>query len=67
MAWTTILIELLGGLAIILGAFVTAVSIPMAVVLLVAMFTVHLPYGFSSIKLLAVTAAGAPVQCAHCS
>jgi putative oxidoreductase len=31
----------------------------MAVVLLVAIFTVHLPYGFSSIKLMAVTAAGA--------
>ena len=31
----------------------------MAAVLLVAMFTVHLPYGFSSIKLQAVTAAGA--------
>ena len=37
----------------------TPVAIPMAAVLLVAMFTVHLPYGFSSIKLLAVTAAGA--------
>jgi putative oxidoreductase len=59
MAWSTILIELLGGLAILPGAFVTPVSIPMAAVLLVAMFTVHLPYGFSSIKLLAVTAAGA--------
>ena len=31
---------------------------PMAAVLLVAMFTVHLPYGFSSIKLIAVTDAG---------
>jgi len=59
MAWTTILVELLGGLALILGAFVAFVSLPMAVVLLAAMFTVHLPYGFSSIKLLAVTAAGA--------
>lgn len=59
MAWSTILIELLGGLAILLGAFVALASIPMAAVLLVAMFTVHLPYGFSSIKLLAVTAAGA--------
>ena len=28
------------------------------VVLLVAMFKVHLPYGFSSIKLVAITAAG---------
>jgi hypothetical protein len=31
----------------------------MAAILLVAIFTVHLPYGFSSIKLMAVTAAGA--------
>ena len=59
MAWLTILIELLGGLAVMLGAFVTLVSVPMAALLLVAIFTVHLPYGFSSIKLLAVTPAGA--------
>jgi putative oxidoreductase len=59
MAWSTILIEVLGGLAVILGAFITLVSVPMAVVLLVAIFPVHLPYGFSSIKLMAVTAAGA--------
>jgi putative oxidoreductase len=59
MAWCTILTELLGGLAVLAGAFVTVASIPMAVTMLVAMFTVHLPYGFSSIKLRAVTAAGA--------
>jgi putative oxidoreductase len=58
MAWSTILIEIIGGLAVILGAFVALASIPMASVLLVAMFTVHLPYGFSSIKLIAVTASG---------
>ena len=59
MAWSTILVEIFGGLAVILGAFVTLASVPMAAVLLVAMFTVHLPYGFSSIKLNGVTAAGA--------
>jgi putative oxidoreductase len=59
MAWFTILIEIVGGLAVILGAFVTLVSLPMAALLLVAIFTVHLPYGFSSIKLMAVTPAGA--------
>ena len=59
MAWATILTELLGGLAVILGAFVALASLPMAALLLVAIFTVHLPYGFSSIKLMAVTAAGA--------
>jgi putative oxidoreductase len=58
MAWCTILVELLGGLAVLLGAFVAIVSVPMAVVLLVAIFTVHLPYGFSAIKLTAVTPEG---------
>jgi putative oxidoreductase len=59
LAWLTVLTELLGGLAVLLGAFVTIASVPMTAVLLVAMFKVHLPYGFSSIKLVAVTATGA--------
>jgi putative oxidoreductase len=59
MGWTTILVELVGGLAVLAGAFVPLASVPMAVVLLVAALTVHLPYGFSSIKLQAVTASGA--------
>src|SRR5712672_1152061 len=58
MGWLTILVEILGGLAVILGALVPLASIPMAAVLLVAMITVRLPYGFISIKLQAVTAAG---------
>ena len=58
MAWLTILVELFGGLAVLLGAFVPWASIPMTVVLLVAIFTVHLPFGFTSIKLMAVTADG---------
>jgi len=59
MSWVTILVELIGGLAVLIGAFIPLVSIPMAAILLVATITVHLPNGFSSIKLLAVTAAGA--------
>ena len=53
-AYLTIGVELLGGAALLLGAFVPWVSIPTIVVLLTAMFTVHLPYGFSSIKLKAI-------------
>ena len=53
-AYLTIGVELLGGAALLLGAFVSWVSIPAIVVLLTAMFTVHLPYGFSSIKLKAI-------------
>src|SRR5690349_10806529 len=56
MAWLSILTELIGGLAVLLGAFLPIVSLPMAALLLVAVFTVHLPYGFSSIKLMSVTA-----------
>jgi putative oxidoreductase len=59
MAWLTIVIELAGGFAVLLGAFVPLVSVPMAIVLLTAMFSVHWRYGFSSIKLIAVTPDGA--------
>jgi putative oxidoreductase len=56
MAWISILTELIGGIAVLLGAFLPLVSVPLAGLLLVAVFTVHLPYGFSSIKLMSVTA-----------
>jgi putative oxidoreductase len=58
-AWLTIGTEFVGGLALLVGAFVLWASIPTAFVLLVAMVTVHLPYGFSSVKLLGVSASGA--------
>src|SRR5438270_8859280 len=47
MAWLTILTELLGGFAVLLGAFITLVTVPMAVVQLTAMFSVHWRNGFS--------------------
>ena len=50
--------HVVGGLSILLGALVPVVSIPMAIVMLVAIFTVHLPYGVPSIKLEAVTPNG---------
>jgi putative oxidoreductase len=58
MAWATIVFELLGGVAILGGGFVSLASVPLAAILVVAAVTVHLPYGFSSIKLRSVTAAG---------
>ena len=59
LGWATIVIEVVGGLLILLGAFVPLAAAPMIVVLLVAIFTVHLPYGFSSIKLMSYDASGA--------
>jgi len=59
MAWATSLLEFLGGISLMLGAFVIAFSLPLAVVMLTAMFGVHLRYGFSSIRLQAFSASGA--------
>jgi len=55
MAWLTIGTEIVSGIAVLLGGFVSLVSIPSIVLLAVAVFTVHLPYGYSSIKLLDVS------------
>src|SRR5262249_45702656 len=55
MAWLTIATEIVSGIAILIGAFIPLVSIPTIILLAVAVLTVHLPYGFSSIKLLGVS------------
>jgi putative oxidoreductase len=57
-AWVSTLIEVLGGLAILAGALVAAVGVPLIVMMLVAMFTVHLRYGFSAINTIGLTADG---------
>src|SRR5215469_18438036 len=57
-AWVSTLIEIIGGLAILAGAFVAVVSVPLIVMMLVALFTVHLRYGFSAINTIGLTAAG---------
>src|SRR5262250_772654 len=54
MAWVTITTEFICGIAFLIGAFVDLVSIPAIILLAVAIFTVHLPYGFISIKLISV-------------
>src|SRR5438874_12497992 len=50
-AWATVVVELLGGFAVLIGAFIPIACIPMPIVLLAAIFTVHLPNGFSSITI----------------
>jgi putative oxidoreductase len=58
MAWLTTIAELVTGVALIAGTYVTAMSLPMIAILLVAIVEVHWRFGFSSIKFLAVTADG---------
>jgi putative oxidoreductase len=59
LSFATIAVELLGGLAFLAGALLPLAAVPMISVLLVAIVTVHLPNGFSSIKLMSFDAAGA--------
>ena len=57
-AWATTVTELIGGLCVLCGAFVAAASVPLSVVLLAALFTVHLHYGFFSVKLAGISPDG---------
>jgi putative oxidoreductase len=59
MAWVTSLFEFFGGMSLIAGAFVLPLSFPLAAIMLTALFSVHFQYGFSSIRLKAITASGA--------
>ena len=58
-AWVTSLMEIVGGLSLMAGLAVVPVTVPLALIMLTAMFGVHLRYGFSSIRLEAITAQGA--------
>jgi putative oxidoreductase len=57
-AWILPFVEILGGIAILFGAFVMITSIPLICVMAVAILTVHLKYGFSSIKTIGLTPDG---------
>ena len=57
-SWIVPLLELSGGLAIFIGAFTRLAAIPLIGVMLTAMFTVHLKYGFSSINTIGLTPTG---------
>jgi putative oxidoreductase len=59
MAWLTTLIELGGGILMMAGAYVVPLTVPFSIIMLTAMFGVHFQYGFSSVKLKAITPTGA--------
>ena len=58
MAWVTPLVEVIGGFAIFIGLVVSIAAVPLIVTMLVAMFGIHVHYGFSSIKTIGVTPQG---------
>ena len=58
ISWITPLVEVFGGAAIFLGIFISITAIPLIVTMLVAMFGIHIPYGFSAIKTIGLTPQG---------
>ena len=57
-AWLVTLLEIFGGLAPLIGAFVTIVSVPLILSMLGAMFAVNIKYGFSAVKTIGLTPEG---------
>jgi putative oxidoreductase len=58
-AWVTSLLELLGGVALMAGVAIAPLCLAFIGIMTTALFGVHLRYGFSSIRLKALTSAGA--------
>lgn len=58
MAWITTLLEFIGGLSLMAGAFVLPLTLPLTMVMATALATIHLQYGFSSVRLTAISNSG---------
>ena len=58
MAWVGTLTELAGGAALLLGVLVSFACLPLIFTMLVAMFTIHIHYGFSAVNTIGVTPSG---------
>lgn len=57
-AWALALLEVLGGLALIVGALVTIATALLVIEMVVAMFLVHLPHGFAAVNIVGMTPQG---------
>jgi putative oxidoreductase len=57
-AWVVTLVEVAGGIAILAGLWVAVASVPLAASMLVAMFTIHIHFGFSAVNTIGLTPAG---------
>ena len=57
-AWLVTLLEIFGGLALLMGAFVIIASVPLILSMLGAMFTINIKYGFSAVNTIGLTPEG---------
>lgn len=57
-AWLVTLTEIIGGIALITGLWVSFFSVPLAITMIVAMVTIHIHYGFSAVKTIGINSQG---------
>ena len=48
-------VEILGGILVFIGFFVAFASVPLIISMLVALFTLHIHYGFSAVNTIGLT------------
>jgi putative oxidoreductase len=58
LGWAGTLTEIVGGIALLVGIAVVLAWIPLSIMMLVAMFTIHIHYGFSAVNTVGLTATG---------
>jgi len=58
LSWIVPFVEVLGGMAILIGLLVRWVSVPLIITMLTAMFTIQMKYGFSSVNTIGLTPSG---------
>ena len=58
LLWIVPFVEVLGGLAILIGLFTRAAAVPLIITMLTAMFTIQMKYGFSSVNTIGLTPSG---------
>jgi len=51
-------VELIGGFAILIGLFTKFITVPLVIIMLVAMLSVQVHYGFSAVNTIGLTAQG---------
>jgi putative oxidoreductase len=57
-AWMVTGVEIVGGVALLCGAFVLIASVPLIASMVVALVTIHWRYGFSAINTIGLTPTG---------
>ena len=57
-AWMVTSLEIVGGVALLCGAFVLIASVPLAISMLVALATIHWRYGFSAVNTIGLSPTG---------